>query len=245
MASHLGAAEMAQDRVLRQIGVTAEDLRLLRARPPFRSIAGEQIVRLLAAANVRRYERGTILFTQGEPATRFFVVLEGWIRLYRETPDGQHSTIGVFGKGESVAEAAVLAPSRYPVSCNVVSQARLLAVPGKEFLDHLRQNPDLAIALLASMYVHLRGLVQQVEQLTSRSSVQRLADFLLRLCGTAEQRAEVELPLDKVLIAARLGMQPETLSRSLAKLRQSGVETQGHRILIEDVGRLRRLAGQK
>ena len=63
---------------------------------------------------------------------------------------------------------------------------------------------------------HLHRLVLQVEQLTSRSSVERVADFLLHLCPPGAGRAEVELPLDKSLIAARLGMQPETFSRSLA-----------------------------
>ena len=105
-------------------------------------------------------------------------------------------------------------------------------------------SPELALNLLGSMSRHLRRLVRQVEQLTNRSSLERLADFLLRLCPPGEPRAEIELPLDKVLVAARLGMQPETLSRSLARLRDAGVETRGSRIVVSDVAQLRRLAAQ-
>ncbi len=111
-----------------------------------------------------------------------------------------------------------------------------------EFLEQIRHSPDLSLNLLASMHRHLRRLVQQVEQLTSRSSAERLVEFLLRLCPPGELRAEIELPLDKGLIAARLGMRTETLSRSLARLRSAGVEVRGSRILIADVGRLHRLA---
>jgi CRP/FNR family transcriptional regulator, dissimilatory nitrate respiration regulator len=109
-------------------------------------------------------------------------------------------------------------------------------------LEQIRQSPELALNLLGSMSRHLRRLVRQVEQLTNRSSLERLADFLLRLCPHGEPRAEIELPLDKVLVAARLGMQPETLYRSLARLRDAGVETRGSQIVVNDVARLGRLA---
>jgi CRP-like cAMP-binding protein len=218
---------------------------LIRRLPLFAGVGDDQLTRLLASGTVRRYARNAVLFIEGEPATRFFIVLEGWIQLFREAPDGQHSTIGVFGEGESVAEAAILEESSYPVSCSVVSPTRLLVMPGKDFLRHLCHNPKLALNLLASMNRHLRRLVRQVEQLTNRSSAERLADFLLRLCPPGAERAEFELPLDKVLVAARLGMQPETLSRSLARLREAGVETSGSKIIVSDVSRLQRLAEQR
>ena len=227
---------------LRQLGLSSEDEALVRQLPLFAGIGGGQLRHLLAGATVRWVERNTVLFIQGDPAARFFVVLDGWMRLWRQTPDGQESTIHVFGQGESFAEAAMLESGRYPVTATSVTRARLLAVQAAEFLEQIRHSPDLALNLLASMHRHLRRLVQQVEQLTSRSSAERLVEFLLRLCPPGELRAEIELPLDKGLIAARLGMRPETLSRSLAKLRPAGVEVRGSRILIADVGRLHRLA---
>lgn len=232
-------------RMFKALGLGAEDAALVRALPLFATVDDAQLARLLAGAVVRRYERNAILFLAGEPASRFFIVLEGWIRLFRETPDGQESTIGIFGRGESVAEAAMLDSGSYPVTGSVITRSRLLTVPAANFLDQIRQSPELALNLLASMSCHLRRLVRQVEQLTNRSSLQRVADFLLRLCPPGERRAEFELPLDKMLVAARLGMQPETLSRSLARLRDAGVETQGARILVSDVQRLARLAGRR
>ena len=72
----------------------------------------------------------------------------------------------------------------------MVARARLLTIPAGNFLEHLRHNPDLALNLLAAMYRHLRRLVRQVEQLTNLSSVQRVADFLLRLCPPGEQQPQ-------------------------------------------------------
>jgi CRP-like cAMP-binding protein len=245
VASSLGApdegAGRPDGRTLRLLGLGAEEAELVRSLPLFAGLGEAQLARLLAGAVVRRYERNAVLFLAGEPATRFFVVLEGWIRLFRETPDGQESTIGIFGQGESVAEAAMLDGGSYPVSGGVITRARLLTVPAGNFLEQIRACPELALNLLAAMARHLRRLVRQVEQLTNRSSLQRVADFLLRLCPPGERRAEIELPLDKMLVAARLGMQPETLSRSLARLCDSGVETRGSRIVVHDVARLARL----
>ena len=90
--------------------------------------------------------------------------------------------------------------------------------------------------------VNLLWIVQQIEQLTVRSSAQRLADFLLRLIPPETERANLQLPWDKALVAARLGMQPETLSRSLAKLRSLGVETKGAQVTIRNMPTLRQFS---
>jgi len=78
-----------------------------------------------------------------------------------------------------------------------------------------------------------------IEQIQARSTPQRLGDFLLNLSDVRKGPAVIELPYDKSLIAARLGMKPESLSRALAKLRQHGVTTNGHEIKLENVLSLR------
>ena len=85
----------------------------------------------------------------------------------------------------------------------------------------------------------LRYLVQQIEQRTVKSSAERLAEFLIGSCMEKSGPTTVYLPLDKLLIAGRLGMQPETLSRSLAKLRKLGVECKGNVVTIAEIDDLR------
>ncbi len=118
-----------------------------------------------------------------------------------------------------------------------INMAFLLAF-GTAIERRLGRLRFVALIMLASMSRRLRGFVQQVEQLTVKSATQRLASFLEKLVGVDEGSDEFELPLDKMLIAGRLGMQPETLSRALLKLRSIGVATEGHKVSIKDVAAL-------
>ncbi len=150
--------------------------------------------------------------------------------------------IAAFTRGESFAEAASFAEGVFPVSAEVVEEARLLVVPAASFTGRLHRNPELAVNMLGSRSRHLRGLVQQVEQRTVKSATQRLSAFLLKLCPDEHGSAAIDLPTEKALVAARLGMQPETLSRALAKLRAIGVETRERQVVIPDIDALSHLA---
>ena len=223
-------------------GLSAGEFALVARLPIFSGLDKTRIRRLLDQAVVRSFGRNAVLFLQDEPATRFYVILDGWVRLYRQTAEGQESTIAVYARGDSFAEAAILQGGVFPVTAVVVDDARLLVIEAEPFLRHLQADPQLCLNMMASMSTHLRRLVQQVEQLTLRSSTERLGDFLLRLAPAGEHRgAVVRLPWDKAMIAARLGMQPETLSRALARLRPLGIETKGSRVAIRDLEALRRI----
>jgi CRP/FNR family transcriptional regulator, dissimilatory nitrate respiration regulator len=98
--------------------------------------------------------------------------------------------------------------------------------------------------MLASVLVHLQHLVGQIEELKARSGVQRVAEFLVQLSAGSEGECSVALPYNKALIAGRLGMKPETLSRAFAKLRAHGVRIEAAVAHIEDVERLRDLVAE-
>jgi CRP-like cAMP-binding protein len=222
--------------------MTAGDFARVAALPLFAGLTRAQLASLLRHAVVQKVPRGRVLFVQGDPASHFFVVLEGWVRLSRQRQDGGEVTIGLFTQAESFAEAAILAAGRYPVTGQAVEACRLLVVPGDDFMAQLQASNQLCLDMMAAMARRLHGFVQQLEQLSSRSSAERLALFLLRLCRVEQGSCTLELPLDKTLIAARLGMQPETLSRCLGRLRRIGVEGHGSQIVIADVAALRAFA---
>ena len=226
----------------RHIGIGVEDEALLAELPLFAGIAPESLGTLLAGASVRRRPRPAVLFLQGEPAEHFYVVLDGWVKLFRTAPDGQETVIAAIARGESFAEAASFAEGVFPVGAQVAEDARLLVVPTLSFAAQLTRNPTLAVNMLAGMSRHLRGLVQEIEQRTVKSTAQRLGVFLLKRCPAGHGAAVIDLPTDKGLVAARLGMRPETFSRALAKLRAVGVSTCGRRVAVSDVGALRRYA---
>jgi CRP-like cAMP-binding protein len=84
--------------------------------------------------------------------------------------------------------------------------------------------------------------MQQVEQLKAQSGVQRVAEFLASLSLTEQGHCAVALPYDKVLIAGRLGLTPESLSRAFARLRSIGVVVDASHVVVKDVAKLRQLA---
>lgn len=206
--------------------------------PLFRGLAEKVIAEALSEASVQRVARNTVLFIHGQPAERFYVVLEGWVKLFRETLDGHESVIAVFTRGESFAEAAVARLKIYPVNAAAASDVRLLVVPAGAFMAVVERDNALTMNVMDAMSTHLRGLVGQVEDLAAKSTTERLAAFLVRLCPAKNGSAQIQLPFDKALIAGRLGMQPETLSRAFRKLSPLGVEVSGHEVMISNIAAL-------
>ena len=194
---------------------------------------------LLASARLREFDRGATIFLQGERANAIYIVAEGWVKLYRIAPNGAEAVVGVFTKGSSFGEAVAFRHDTYPVAAEAVTDCRLIRIEADAFLRQIRQAPEIAIAMLSATYAHLHALVSQVEQLKAQTGAQRVAEFLLDLCDCEDGACTVTLPYDKVLIAGRLGMKPESLSRAFAKLKAFGVVINQNHAAISDISRLR------
>lgn len=211
------------------------DWQIVRSTPLFGAMPQDVALLLIGNQTVRSYPKGTGLFRQGETAVGFFVVLEGWVKLFRLTPDGTETVVGIIKRGETFAEAVIFLGGRYPVSAEAVSDARLLRVDGDVLRRTIREQPEIALSMLASASFHLKSLVEQIEQIKSLSAPQRIADFLVQLCPVREGGCIIDLPYEKALIAGRLGMKPESLSRALGKLRPLGVNVDREQVAIVDV----------
>jgi CRP-like cAMP-binding protein len=210
--------------------------RLIAGLPP------EMADRLLDAAQVQRLRRGQALFHQGDAARAIHIMAEGWVKLYRIAPNGTEAVVGVMTRGQSFGEPIALRRAAYPVSAEATTACEIVAVPAQAFLDLLQAHPEAAISVLSATFLHLQGLVEQIEQLKARSGAQRVAEFLLDLCPAEAESATVVLPYDKALIAGRLGMKPESLSRAFVRLRECGVRINQTHAVIASVSQLRGLA---
>lgn len=219
--------------------LSPRDAATVRAIPLFQRLSERAFRALVASAAVRTVERGATLFLQDEPADRFYVLLEGWVKLYRITREGEESVVAVVAPGESFAEAAMFASASFPVCAQAVVDSRVLTLTAGAFRRSIQEDPEAAFAMLGSLSLRLRYLVQQIEQLQVQPTPQRVASFLLRFCPPGPGSAMFHLPFEKALAAKRLGMQPETFSRALAKLRAVGVESQGSAVSIADLDALR------
>jgi CRP-like cAMP-binding protein len=125
------------------------DWRTVRATPLFSAMPEAAARDFLGTQSVRVYEKGTLLFQQGEPASCFYVVLDGWVKVYRMTPEGSEAVVGVFRRGETFAEAAIFLGGRFPVAAETVSTT-CAAASGSSRIWRFRCSPRLRITSSSS-----------------------------------------------------------------------------------------------
>ncbi len=219
--------------------LSPNDQKIIKRAPLLMDLPADVLKHLMEESHVVEYPRNKLLFLRGEPAKHIYLLLDGWVKVYRDTPDGEQTVIGILKPGETVAEAAIFLGKDYPASAEVVSDARLLELSSESLLTLIREDGELGIRMLGTLSQRLRGLVMHIEQIQARSTQQRLGEVLVSLCSEKEGAIVLDLPYDKSLVAARLGMKPESLSRALAKLRSYGVTSNGHQVELEDIAKLR------
>jgi CRP-like cAMP-binding protein len=220
--------------------LTAGDLQIITRLAVFRGLKSETVQHIIAPATAVMLRPHELIMRQDDPATAFFIVIDG--KLYRSTSAGDETVIEMMTKGDSFAEAVAFTGNRYIATAEAVSTARVGRIPADHLVRCIRGSPDIALAMIASISQHMHHLVQQVEQLKAQSGVQRVAEFLASLSLAEHGHCALALPYDKILIAGRLGLTPESLSRAFARLRNIGVVVEASNVIVNDVAKLRRLA---
>lgn len=222
-------------------GLAPNDAARTALAPLFADLDGRDLALLLEGAQGVAYAETGLLFSEGDAADRFFVILEGRVSLFALTETGDQSIIEVFDPVCTFAEAAIFSSGVFPLNCEVAAGTRLVHIPAGPFLKRLSENRVLGMKLLAGLAQWQRRLIHEIADLTGKSPAERLASFLLALAGGAAGRAEIRLPLSKAALASRIGITPESLSRALARLKAAGVETSGRDVVLTDTEALRAL----
>ena len=224
---------------------TPDDLRLAAQTPVFSGLKPQTAQALLARSIIAGLRPNHVLFRQGEPTAAFlFIIVEGWIKLYRNTSAGDEAVLHVLTQGESFTEAVAFTRGRHHATACAVTRARVVQISADHVSCCIRETPDVAIAMIGSTSQHLHRLVQRVEQLTAQSGLQRVAEFLTSLCPSKDGPCTILLPYDKALIAGRLGLKPESLSRAFAKLRLVGVDVRASHVVVSEIAQLRGLVAR-
>ena len=205
----------------------------------FHSVDIQTIEALSKECHKKTCAKGRDIFAMGDKADAFFIILEGWVKLYRISKDGEEAIIHVFGPGESFAEAAVFNDTKtYPVNAHALDEVILVEIPRSFFVRKIEEDSRFALRMLGAIAARQHYLVQQIEQVTTRTAPQRIGAFLIRFCKKnrqAEGQWVVHLPYDKSVISTRMNIKPETFSRALAKLEPYGVHIEKKHILITDM----------
>lgn len=208
--------------------------RFLAGLPFFTGLPEEDTGTLLANAKIHKYSKNESLFHQGDLANRLFVIISGWVKIYRVTGEGDESVTALFSRGDVFGEAAIFGGAVYPFSAQAAEEAHVVEIPSGILKSRARANPLVMERIMDLMSREIHQLQLENEHMVLMSAPQRVGCLLLQLSsGMIGKGGTFTFPFDKSLAAGRLGMKPETFSRALAQLKEIGVSVKGPEISIE------------
>jgi len=213
------------------------------AIPLFEGLPGEQLKALAGICLLRTCRKGQMIFADGDEGIGFYIVQSGRVRIFKLSPEsGKEQILHIFGPGESFGEAAVFAGQGFPAFAEAQTTSVLLFFPRREFVALIRQDPSLAMNMLAVLSRRLQKFARLIDDLSLKETPARLAAHLLYL-GGGRPADEISLEIPKGQMAALLGTIPETLSRILARMSRQGlIRLRGNRISILDRTGLQQIA---
>jgi len=215
---------------------------LLRGNYLFAGLPSEDLDGIIENASLVTVRAGEMLFNRGEPARHFFLVIEGRIELSLVSPMGDKKIIDVISSGNTFAEAIMFQnKSLFPVCACGMENSLLVRIENQKYLAALTDNAGACLALLGDVCRRLHWQLQEIENLSITNATHRLVRFLVdRLELTTPDKGLIELDLSRQVIAARLSIKPETLSRLLRRLVDEGVlQVDGRRLHVTSVDNLK------
>lgn len=213
----------------------------LRSVSFFKTCSEDCYGKLIENAFLTVHKKGKILFIQGDKSDRFYVVMSGWVKLYRETLDGVQPVVDILTTGHIFAEDTIFQNKEYEYSAEVVEMAEIISLPTSLLEKASEENASFALNFLKHMARKSSAQEKKLESMVIQNAPQRIGCFFLRLVPQDQGHKSVtlHLPYDKTLIAARLGMQPETFSRALKKLMdETGIKVKGATVEIDQLDNL-------
>ncbi|MFC1611067.1 Crp/Fnr family transcriptional regulator [Myxococcota bacterium] len=218
------------------------ELDRLREAPLLSALGDHELTHLVSNCRRLQISPNSQVFSAGQPADAFFVVLGGSVKVYKLSARGDEQILHHYGPGATFGEAAVLSGGVYPAFAETLEPSILLQIERTTLLGAIEHNPELALAMLGGLSAKLREFARLVEQLALKEVPARLADVLLEMSRDAGSDT-FELGQTKRQLAAQIGTVAETLSRALKKLRVDGlIDVQGSKITVLDSRGLRNLA---
>src|SRR4030066_1747419 len=220
---------------------------LLRRCPLFAGLKDDDLKKIRAIALPKSIKKKEVLFSEGQEAKGFYVILSGKVKLYKISSEGKEQILHVVASPDAFAEAALFLEGKYPAFAEAMTDCQLLFFQKRDFIQLIEKNPQLSINMIVSLSHYLKRFASLIEELSLKEVSSRVAKYIIDLSMKSSKEGkspkEVELDLSKTQLALKLGTISETLSRTLAKMKTKGIiEVRKNRILILNREALEELA---
>ncbi|OPX35837.1 MAG: transcriptional regulator [Desulfobacteraceae bacterium 4484_190.1] len=216
---------------------------ILSGIPSFSGLSERQIEELRKIVVNRHFNKGQIIFSEGDNGNGFYVLVSGLVKIFKVSLEGKEHIMRVVGAGESFGQVAVYAGRSFPANAQSIAKSHLLFFPRTAFVEMITKNPSLALNMLSVLSMRLREFTVHVENLALKEVPGRLAAYLLYLADEEGGNDSFTLGISKGQLASLLSTSPETLSRILAQMvGKNLIEVLKRDITILDLGGLKELA---
>ena len=223
------------------------DRSLVRALPLVAKMSDIDLERFLARATTRRVPVGEAVFQQGQPATAFFLLLHGRLKVTQVTPDGQQIIVRMVHPGDIFGFTKALQRQDYPGTPTASAESVVLSWPTEVWSQFVEQNPQLAVNAMQTIGQRLQEAHTRIREMATEEVERRVAHAVLRLirqAGKPEAAGiRIDFPISRQDIAEMTGTTLHTVSRILAAWEAKGlVEGGRQKLLVRDAHRLQLLA---
>jgi CRP-like cAMP-binding protein len=203
------------------------DERLLRDLPPFSQLETSQIREILDQATARRFDEGQPVFSEGDPAENFFLLLDGTIRVLRITPEGEQVIALHIAAGELFGIAPALGRTSYPATAMTASDCVALSWPVRLWAPFAETYTGFASATYKKLGERLHDVQARVVEMATQQVEQRIAHTILRLINQTGRKTdigvEVGFAVTRQDIAEMTGTTLHTVSRLLSAWEKQGL----------------------
>ena len=194
---------------------------MLRRTTIFRRLASDDRQHVAKVATVREYEKGALVFSEGDASDQLYTVLSGRVKVFKTTTRGTDVILEIFGPGDPLGAVAVYESRAYPASAIAIEPTTCLLIPRTAFFSLLELHPTMVRSLLSGLTHRLVELTNRLAELSGGRVEARLARFFLKLATDIGQRRQegtfIPLALSRQEIADMIGTTIETSIRVMSR----------------------------
>jgi CRP-like cAMP-binding protein len=221
--------------------VSAPDDELLRRLPFFRRVSPALRARVAEVARLKSFDRGELIFAEGDPSDQFIVIVSGRVKVFKATPAGKEIILEIFGAGDPLGAVAVYEGAPFMASAFTLEPTQLLSIEQSAFFKLLEAEPAFVRGLLSGLTLRLAELTRRLAELTGARVETRFARLFLKLCdqiGRPDRGGTfVAMPLSRQELADLTGTTIETTIRIMSRWQKDDVlhtEKDGFVVLDRD-----------
>jgi CRP-like cAMP-binding protein len=215
------------------------DESLLTNLPPFSKLDSAAIREILDQANARRYDANATVFEEGQDADRFYMLLDGYVRVVRITPGGEQVTALYIPSGQLFGIAKALGKTAYPATAMTASESVALSWPTRLWDDFATRYDGFSTETFKTVGNRISEMNNRIVEMTTHHVEQRIACALLRLINQVGRKAtdgiEINFPITRQDLSEMTGTTLHTVSRTLSAWEKQGTIKSGRKkITVRD-----------